>query len=242
MRRLVRALGALLIVAGGGCLVWALIVWQWQDPFTNLYTRYEQRKLADRYEQLVALERTNGGGAGLATARTQLEQAARRAAARAGRGGPLGRIRIPAIGVDMLFVNGTDRTSLKKGPGRYAGAPVDLDGYVGSPPRAYMPGERNLVYIAGHRTTYGAPFSRIDRIKKRDRVVLELPYATFTYSITGYRIVPATRIEILRSRGAEQLALQACHPRFMATERYIVYAKPVRIVLANGATVATAAG
>ena len=52
-----------------------------------------------------------------------------------------------------------------------------------------MPGEGELVYIAGHRTTYGAPFSRIDKLRKGDRVFVELPYATIEYAITGHRIV-----------------------------------------------------
>jgi sortase A len=92
-----------------------------------------------------------------------------------------------------------------------------------------MPGEGELVYIAGHRTTYGAPFSRIDRLHKGDRVFLELPYATIEYAVTGSRIVPASQTSVLKSKGYEQLLLQACHPRFFASHRYLAYAKPVRV-------------
>jgi sortase A len=92
-----------------------------------------------------------------------------------------------------------------------------------------MPGEGKLVYIAGHRTTYGAPFSHIDRIAKGDRIFLELPYATFEYSVTGSRVVAASQTSVLKSKGFEQLVLQACHPRFFASQRYLVYAKPVRV-------------
>jgi sortase A len=95
-----------------------------------------------------------------------------------------------------------------------------------------MPGEGELVYVAGHLTTYGAPFSRIDRLKKGDRVFLELPYGTFEYAITGSRIVPSTETSVLKSKGFEQLALQACHPRFFASHRFIAYAKPIRVVRA----------
>jgi sortase A len=87
------------------------------------------------------------------------------------------------------------------------------------------------VYIAGHRTTYGAPFSHIDRLRREDRVVFELPYATFEYAVTGRRIVPATYVQALRSRGREEIALQACWPRFFASHRIIVYAAPVRVVV-----------
>ena len=92
-----------------------------------------------------------------------------------------------------------------------------------------MPGEGELVYVAGHRTTYGAPFSRIDKLRKGDRVFVELPYGTLEYAITGHRIVAATETSVLESKGHEQLALQACHPRFFATHRYIAYAKPVAV-------------
>ena len=92
-----------------------------------------------------------------------------------------------------------------------------------------MPGEGKLVYIAGHRTTYGAPFSHIDRLDNGDRVFLELPYATIEYRITGSRIVPASELSVLKSKGFEQLVLQACHPRFFASHRYLAYAKPVRV-------------
>lgn len=93
-----------------------------------------------------------------------------------------------------------------------------------------MPGEGELVYIAGHRTTWGAPFSDIDTLRKRDRVTLELPYATFRYAVTGRRIVKSDAVWVLRSKGSEQLALQACWPRFFASHRIVVYAKPVALM------------
>ena len=116
----------------------------------------------------------------------------------------------------MTLVNGTDRDTLMKGPARDR--------------RTFMPGEGQLVYIAGHRTTYAAPSSHIDALRPGDRVTLDLPYATFVYRITGHVIVAADDIGRLRSRGYEQLALQACHPRFFATHRYIAYAKPLRVI------------
>jgi sortase A len=116
----------------------------------------------------------------------------------------------------MILVNGTDHDSLKRGPGR------DI--------HAYMPGEGQLVYIAGHRTTYLAPFAHIDALRPGDPVTIETPYATFFYRITRHVIVKANALWVLRSPGYEVLALQACHPRFFATHRYIAYARPVRIV------------
>jgi LPXTG-site transpeptidase (sortase) family protein len=91
-----------------------------------------------------------------------------------------------------------------------------------------------LIYIAGHRTTYLAPFAHIDSLRRGDSVTLELPYATFVYQITGHVIVPADDVARLKSRGYEQVALQACHPRFFATHRYIAYARPVRVIPRHG--------
>jgi sortase A len=119
------------------------------------------------------------------------------------------------MGIDMVLVNGTDHETLKEGPGR------DL--------RTFMPGENRLVYVAGHRTTYLAPFSHIDALRKGDPVTLEMPYATFQYRVTGSRIVPADDLSVLRSPRHELLELQACHPRFFATHRYIAYAQLVRV-------------
>ena len=127
---------------------------------------------------------------------------------------------MPRLGLNMVFVDGTDEDSLRKGPGR------DL--------RSFMPGEGRLVYIAGHRTTFLAPFSHIERLKKGDSVRLQMPYATFVYRISGHRIVRADDLSVLRSPRHELLELQACHPRFFASHRYVAYALPVRVLPRDG--------
>jgi LPXTG-site transpeptidase (sortase) family protein len=105
-----------------------------------------------------------------------------------------------------------------------------------------MPGEGELVYIAGHRTTYGAPFAHIDRLRPGDRVRLEMPYGTFGYRVTRSVIVPADDIGRLRSQGREQVALQACHPRFSASHRLIVYAVPAQPAAASTTQAAAVSG
>ena len=92
-----------------------------------------------------------------------------------------------------------------------------------------MPGQDRLVYVAGHRTTYLAPFSHIDELRPGDAIRLEMPYATFTYRVRRHRVVAASDLSVLRSPRHELLELQACHPRFFATHRYIVYAELVRV-------------
>jgi LPXTG-site transpeptidase (sortase) family protein len=90
----------------------------------------------------------------------------------------------------------------------------------------FLPGEGQLVYVAGHRTTFSAPFSHLDRLRSGDAIAIALPYGTFTYTVTGHRIVTANDIAVLRSHRHEQLILQTCHPRFSATHRYLVFARP----------------
>ena len=97
-----------------------------------------------------------------------------------------------------------------------------------------MPGEGRLVYIAGHRTTFLAPFSHIERIRRGDTVTLRMPYATFVYRIKRHRIVAADDLSVLRSPNRELVELQACHPRFFATHRYVAYALPVKVVPQDG--------
>ena len=217
MRRWARILGTVLIVAGVLTLVWAVVVWRWQDPFTALYTKWRQHQLTHQYERRVQSFRPPAPivTVSLAAERRSIARAARRYRLGSKRGEAIGRIRVPRMGVNMIFVDGTDHDTLKKGPGR------DL--------RTFMPGENRLVYIAGHRTTYLAPFSHIDRMRTGDRVTLEVPYGTFIYSVTHHRIVKSTDLAVLRSPRHEVVELQACHPRFFASHRYIVYARLVRV-------------
>jgi sortase A len=215
MRRSLRILGTTLVVAGALTLVWTLVVWQWQDPFTALYTTWKQRQLTSQYDQRVESFAGSISTSSLAAERQSIARAAKSYRSSSKRGQAIGRIRIPRMGVNMVLVNGTDHETLKKGPGR--------DG------RTFMPGENRLIYIAGHRTTYLAPFSHIDRLRAGDRVTIEVPYGTFIYAVTRHRIVKATDLSVLRSPMHEVVELQACHPRFFASHRYIAYAKLLRV-------------
>jgi sortase A len=223
--RWLRRLGTALIVVGVAVMAWSFVVWRWDDPFTSVYTRWQQGRLSDRYAVLVekAVPRT------VVPRTTSRAEAARRVEVAAGifrsssdEGDPIGRIIVPHLALNAVVVNGATTSSLRKGPGR------DL--------RSYLPGQGKLVYIAGHRTTYAAPFSHIDRLLPGDRVTLDMPYGTFVYVVTGHTIVPADDLSALRSHGREVVALQACHPRFFATERYIVWARLVSFTPRRGRT------
>jgi sortase A len=225
MRRFARAAGLVLAVAGALTLIWAVAVWRWQDPFTGLYTTWQQHRLEgqlDReFDEYAGPRPTLAAKDTGAEART-LGLAAARLRRTATEGQPIGRIVIPRLGLNMILVNGTDGGSLERGPGR--------------DPRTYMPGQNRLVYIAGHRTTYLAPFAHIDAIQPGDPIALEMPYATFAYRAVRHIIVPADDLAVLRSPRHELLALQACHPRFFATHRYIVYARLQSVKLRDGAS------
>jgi sortase A len=224
VRRLTRWLGTLLIVTGVLSLAWALLIWRWQDPFTALYTSWQQRELRHQYQQrFEAFDPPAppvGTGRDLARFELSIADAARRYRRTLHEGDAIGRIVVPRLGLHMVFVNGTREHTLKEGPGRERST--------------FMPGEGKLIYIAGHRTTYLAPFSAIDKLRAGDPVKLEVPYGTFEYRITGHRIVPANDLAVLKSHGREVLALQACHPRFFASERYIAYARPIRVIPRTG--------
>jgi len=203
-RRALRALGGILVVAGVLTLAWTLVVWRWQDPFTAIYTHFQQQRLARSYARR-------------ASTFVRAEGDLRAQAARYRRslrvGDAVGRLQIGRIGLNMIVVQGTDHTSLQKGPGHYVGSA--------------LPGQGRLVYVAGHRTTYLAPFADIDRIRVGDVIVFSLPYGTFRYRVSRHYVVPADDVGALRNTGREILRLQACHPRFFATERYLVDARLV---------------
>ena len=224
MRLLSRIAGTILAVAGLGMLAWVLVVWLWQDPFTALYTHWKQHQLSQAYERRFSayepaeLRRNEVS----VSARTKvIAREARLYRIQSGRGQAIGRIRVPRLDLNMILVNGTDHSSLTKGPGRDR--------------RTYMPGEGQLVYIAGHRTTYLAPFAHIERLRSGDAVTLDVPYATFRYRVFKHRIVGAHEMSVLRSHGVEVVELQACHPRFFASQRYIAYARLVRVEPRGGA-------
>ena len=212
--------GTFLLVVGFGVLAWAATVYLWKDPFTTAYTAYEQRKLESSLDRRFETWKPARHPASHATAQPKpkiddVRSEARRFRLESHEGDAIAKLKIPRIHLDAVVVNGTGTADLRRGPGRHL--------------ETYMPGERQLVYIAGHRTTYGAPFSHIDKIRPGDLITASLPYATLTYRVTGHRIVDDNDLSVLKTHHREQLVLQACHPRFFASERYLVYATPISV-------------
>jgi sortase A len=223
MKRALRIVGTVLAGAGLLAAAWAFTVWRWQDPFTALYTSHQQQSLQTAYQHEEAAYRPAVRAEVKTPVRVQkrhVKRAAQRYRRQLETGDAVGRLRIPRLGLNSIVVNGTDSATLTKGPGRYL--------------RSYVPGEGQLIYVAGHRTTYGAPFAHIERLRKGDEVTLDVPYGTFVYRVSDSVIVPSDDLARLKSNGHEVIALQACHPRFFASQRYIVYAKPVSVTPRGG--------
>ncbi len=113
------------------------------------------------------------------------------------------------------MVEGTDTATLRKGPGHY--------------PETRLPGQGGTVGVAGHRTTYLAPFRTIDELRRGERIILEMPYATFTYRVQKQEIVEPTQTSVIDDVGYERLVLSACHPLYSAEQRIIVFARLARV-------------
>ncbi len=213
MRRKLRAFSGVLIVVGALLLADAAVTLLWQEPVSALYGHYRQGKLG---EQLDALENAPLAAVDQrALARLdrgrRLAFAARSLARRTDPGDPLGRIVIPSIGVRDVFVAGTGTAELRTGPGHYPGTP--------------LPGQRGTVAIAGHRTTYGAPFHDLDKVDKGDRIELQMPYGRSEYRVERTRIAAPTATWVTDKVGYDRLILSACHPLYSAAQRIVVFAK-----------------
>jgi sortase A len=128
-------------------------------------------------------------------------------------GAAIGIIKIPKIGVDKVFVEGTGTADLREGPGHYSGTP--------------LPGQPGNASIAGHRTTYGAPFSRLDDMRPGDQILVTTQQGTFRYDATRSEVVDPSNVSVIGPTTAPQLTLTTCTPRFSAAQRLIVQASLV---------------
>lgn len=215
-RTLLRALSSILIIAGSLLVVDAAITLAWQEPMTAIYARIQQDRLGGEVDKLTralppvtvrrALARVDGS-----PRRIALLARAERRDVHAGDG--IGRIDIPRIGASYVVVQGVDSASLQKGPGH--------------DPGTAMPGLHGTVYIAGHRTTYLAPFRHVDKLRKGDRITLKMPYGLFTYSVERTRIVTPDAVWIRNDVGHDQLVISACHPVFSASHRIVLFARQI---------------
>lgn len=213
MRRFLRILSVALTTAGIVILLDAAITLAWQEPISAIYGSVKQSQANSEFEDLQRDFLDDPAVVDLPPAKNLDKRAEELADIFEGKlqnGKPFGRIEIPSIGADYVVIQGTDEGDLQRGPGHY--------------PTTALPGQGRTIGIAGHRTTYGAPFNRIDDVEVGDEITLEMPYATFTYEVTETDIVDPSDVEIVDDVGRERLVLTACHPLYSAAQRYAVFA------------------
>jgi sortase A len=217
--RVFRILAWAILTASIIVLVEAGVTLLWQEPFSYVYAKYEQGRLDNRlseieaqYKRNAVRERSLVGGP--RKPQPSLAKRASQFAKSTKSGEPLGRIRIPAIGLDSVVVEDTNAASLEKGPAHYESTP--------------LPGQKGTVGIAGHRTTYLAPFRDLDDLDRGDTVVIQMPYGIFRYRVEGSSIVAPDDVQVLDPVGHNRLTMTACHPLYSASERIAVFARLVR--------------
>jgi sortase A len=123
-------------------------------------------------------------------------------------GGAVGYIKIPKIGLDMLFVQGVSVEALRRGPGHY--------------PQSPLPGRAGNVAIAGHRTTYLHPFWSLDKLAKGDRIILRTRKGSFVYQVEWVKVVDPSATWVIDPTPTPSVTLTTCNPRFSASQRLIV--------------------
>jgi sortase A len=225
MRSALRHFANVLIVAGVLLLADAGLTVAWQEPMSAYLAHRQQGRLSKRLVELDRAAPTALEGKALAAIHGQSRRIAflaRSLRRRVPEGGALGRIVIPKIGASFVVVDGTGTADLRKGPGLYEQTP--------------LPGVHGTVAIAGHRTTYLAPFRHVDRLDAGDTIRIELPYGVFTYSVEKRLVVKPDALWVTHRVGHDRLVLSACHPLYSASKRIIVFARLVS-TRARGATV-----
>jgi len=213
--RALRALALALILAGSLALIDAAVTLVWQEPFSALYAKLRQDHLSgalQKEERAAPTPLEKRALVGLADERARIAFLAGELRRHAGEGSPVARILIPRIGVSFVVVNGTSTSDLESGPGIY--------------PETVFPGVAGTTAIAGHRTTYLAPFRHIDELRPGSRILLNMPYARFTYTVIGQSVVAPTDVRAaVGDVGYPRLVLSACTPLFSAAKRLLVFAR-----------------
>jgi sortase A len=214
MRRAIRDISSVLILSGLLLVLDAGVTLVWQEPVTAaiglvLRSQVDQRYLSYRTAPLSVVDKH--ALSGLRSPVDRIKYLARLDLRRVHTGDGIGRIDIPKIGASYTLIQGTDTLSLEKGPGHYPGTA--------------LPGMGLTVAVAGHRTTYLAPFKEINELVPGNRIVITMPYGKFTYLVQFHRIVLPTALWVTHNVGYDRLVLSACNPLYSAAQRIIVFAR-----------------
>ncbi len=203
MRRAAAALGRTLITAG----ILVLLFAAYQLWGTGIYTSQQQSNLRNQFQS--ALRRAHPTPTTTTTAPAPTPTTVPPSPPVAP-GGPVARIQIPRIGVDDIVVNGIGVDDLRKGPGHYPATP--------------LPGQRGNSAIAGHRTTYGAPFGNLDQLSTGDTIAIRTVQGSFVYRVYQQLVVDPSNVSVLNPDPARPatLTLTTCNPKYSASQRLVV--------------------
>ena len=214
MRRLIRDISSVLILSGLLLVLDAGVTIVWQEPVTAAIGVIMRANVNQRYLSYRAAPLTDNDVralAGISKLDQRLAYLARLERSQVTAGDAIGQLQIPRLGNTYNVVQGTGTQDLEEGPGHY--------------PSTAFPGMGQTVAIAGHRTTYLAPFRFIKELKPGDRIFITMRYAKFTYVVQYLRIVKPSDVWVINDVGYERLVLSACNPIYSAAQRIIVFAR-----------------
>jgi sortase A len=202
LRRAAAALGRTLLTAG----ILILLFVAYQLWGTGIYTSQQQSRLRNQFDAALHKASAKAKAPTTPTTTTTLSPPLPPT------GDAVARIQIPKIGLDDIVVNGIGRDDLRKGPGHYPATP--------------LPGQQGNSAIAGHRTTYGAPFGNLDQISTGDEVRLRTLQGFFTYRVFQQLVVDPSNVAVLDPDPARPatLTLTTCNPKYSAAQRLVVKA------------------
>jgi sortase A len=209
-----RYLGKFMISVGFGILLFVA----WTLWGTGIYTENQQRALAAEFDEQL-----------LHPIPADPELGGPPQSFKPGPGDPVFRIRIPRIDVNRIVVQGVDTEELRMGPGHYPDCRPGFPPPLCTPLEEVWPGEAGRVIVSGHRTTYGAPFHNLDKLRPGDDIIIQTRWepGEFTYEIVDKMIVLPNATDIANPRASElpELVLTTCNPKYSASERLIIVAR-----------------
>jgi sortase A len=214
MRRVVRDFSSVLILTGLLLLIDGGVTLIWQEPVTAAIALVKRSNVSHKYLSYRTAPLTHTQSRAVKqihTSKQRISYLARADLAQIKTGDAIGQIEIPKIGHTYNVVQGDQTSQLEDGPGHY--------------PSTALPGMGQTVGIAGHRTTYLAPFRFINELHRGDRIYLTMPYGKFTYVVQKQQIVQPTAVWVVNNVGYDRLVLSACNPIYSASQRLIVFAK-----------------
>jgi sortase A len=209
MRRIIGGVGRGLVTVG----ILILLFVAYQLWGTGIYESRQQSHLQSQFRQEQARERARARAAAAASATTTT-----RPQVPPPIGNPIGIIQIPKIGLTRAIVQGIGVEDLRKGPGHYPATP--------------LPGQLGNAAIAGHRTTYGAPFNRLDEVKPGDPIIIETQTSWYVYRETNEMKVSPSALWVTypvpnhlgQTPTQRLLTFTTCNPKYSARQRLILFA------------------